>query len=106
MRVAVHQILFELNETEQNGNGKKLTKANLLRPSNSWNKYALQMAIKLKVSKIVNTEFYVTLDADVLVANNLVVSDFVDNDRRGNYVQEARSVHPRWWEVSPFCDTF
>ncbi|GMH49036.1 hypothetical protein TL16_g00428 [Triparma laevis f. inornata] len=66
----------------------------------SWNKYALQMAIKLKVSKIVTTEFYVTLDADVLVANNLVVSDFVDNDRRGNYVQEARSVHPRWWEGS------
>mmetsp|Transcript_6967 Transcript_6967/g.12535 ORF Transcript_6967/g.12535 Transcript_6967/m.12535 type:complete len:435 (-) Transcript_6967:34-1338(-) len=68
--------------------------------SHGWNKYALQMAIKLKVSKLVNTEFYLTLDADVLVASNLAVSDFVDNDRKGNYVREARNVHPRWWEGS------
>lgn len=37
----------------------------------SWNKYALQMALKLLVAQIVMTEHYITLDADVVVVGSL-----------------------------------
>ena len=57
------------------------------------------MAIKLKVATIVETSFYVTLDADVLAADTLLFEDFV-REGRGNYVEEARNSHPMWWEGS------
>jgi len=37
----------------------------------SWNKYALQMAIKLIVACHVMTTFYITLDADVILVGSL-----------------------------------
>ena len=39
----------------------------------SWNRYALQMAIKLLVARYVRSSYYITLDADVLVVGGLDV---------------------------------
>lgn len=80
----------------------------------SWNKYAVQMAIKLLVASHVVTNFYITLDADVIVVGRLLaeqllprgkamhvsvvclqsVSDMLFGHR---FVAEPRSVHPHWW---------
>lgn len=71
-----------------------------------WDKYALQMGIKLMVSRVVEDDWYVTLDADVVVTGDLEWSDFVSEDGRGNYVQEKRSQHPAWWAGSGMLTGF
>eukprot|EP00520_Triparma_pacifica_P012352 CAMPEP_0118647660 /NCGR_PEP_ID=MMETSP0785-20121206/8731_1 /TAXON_ID=91992 /ORGANISM="Bolidomonas pacifica, Strain CCMP 1866" /LENGTH=392 /DNA_ID=CAMNT_0006539781 /DNA_START=80 /DNA_END=1255 /DNA_ORIENTATION=+ len=67
--------------------------------SNEWDKYALQMSIKLLVANIVETDFYVTLDADVVTVGSVGLEDFV-REGRGNWVMEERNTHPNWWEGS------
>ena len=59
--------------------------------SQDWDKYALQMSIKLLVSKIVETDFYVTLDADIVVVGGVKGGDFVRGGK-GNWVMEERRV--------------
>jgi hypothetical protein len=62
--------------------------------------YAIQMTLKLLVSHIVSTDFYLTLDADIILLRNFEYSDFVV-ENRGIYHHEARfSVHPEWWDKS------
>ena len=57
--------------------------------SEGWDKYALQMSIKLLVSRIIITDFYVTLDADVVAVGEVGVEDFV-REGKGNWVKEVR----------------
>jgi len=40
-------------------------------PPPSWDKYAIQMALKLLVSTMVDTDYYLTLDADVIAVGPL-----------------------------------
>ena len=40
-------------------------------PNPSWDTYAIQMALKLLVSTVVDTDYYLTLDADVLAVGPL-----------------------------------
>lgn len=40
-------------------------------PGVQWEPYAIQMALKLLVSQVVDTQWYLTLDADVLAAGPL-----------------------------------
>eukprot|EP01041_Mallomonas_annulata_P009798 gene9798-20386_t len=62
--------------------------------------YALQMAIKLLVARVVRTDFYMTLDADLVLLRPWTSSDLL----RGSaalYRHEGRmGVHPHWWTGS------
>jgi hypothetical protein len=92
--------------------------------------YAIQMAIKLLAAKEVVTEFYLTLDADLLLLRPKLLSSVVNVDEgdymkftqdtscassvagseclkryysrhsKGLYHFEQRSVHASWWEGS------
>jgi len=62
-------------------------------------KYALQMALKLLVARIVRTDYYVTLDADV-IATGPVCAEALLPGGRAAYAAEPRSVHPHWWDGS------
>jgi len=62
----------------------------------SWNRYALQMAIKLLVARYVRTSYYITLDADVLVVGGLDVGLLLPGGK-AMFIPEPRSVHPHWW---------
>jgi len=62
----------------------------------SWNKYAVQMAIKLLVASHVVTNFYITLDADVIVVGRLLAEQLLPRGK-AMFVPEPRSVHPHWW---------
>ena len=77
------------------------------------------MAIKLLVSKVIETNFYVTLDADLLLLRQFTYSDIVSStnisarhsdrvnstgnnhqkypQQRGIFNPEPRNVHPEWW---------
>jgi hypothetical protein len=67
--------------------------------SAGWPGYALQMSLKLLAAKLVKTDFYMTLDADVICAAPLNMGNVVRNGK-GGYNPEARSVHSQWWEAS------
>jgi hypothetical protein len=67
--------------------------------------YAVQMLIKLAVAKFVETEFYITLDADVIcTASPFSSEQFLFHDESGcvraTYEDEPRHVHPTWWKDS------
>lgn len=64
-----------------------------------WPTYALQMALKLLVAPFIQTDFYLTLDADV-VATRRFVDSMVLRDGRATLTPEPRSVHPHWWDGS------
>jgi len=76
--------------------------------------YSVQMALKLLVARHISTQFYVTLDADVLLikpANiNETIRTYVQTDLKasgdtttssthafGIYEDESRQVHAEWW---------
>lgn len=59
--------------------------------------YAIQMALKLLVSNIVSTPFYITLDADVIFLHNL--TSLITNNK-AIYQHEDQAVHPSWWSGS------
>ena len=61
--------------------------------------YAIQMAIKILVADLVTTPFYLTLDADVLVAAPTSYPDLIVNGR-ARYNPEPRAAHPAWWTSS------
>eukprot|EP01036_Dinobryon_divergens_P027144 gene27144-35868_t len=61
--------------------------------------YGLQMAIKLLAAKMVTTDFYLTLDADVVLLQPFTMAQIVHR-RRAIYENEPRSVHPHWWAGS------
>lgn len=42
-----------------------------------WSNYAVQMALKLLVSKVITTEFYLTLDADVILTRPVGIEDLI-----------------------------
>lgn len=62
----------------------------------SWDKYALQMAIKLLVAQRIMTNYYITLDADVVVVGPLNVKQLLPKGK-AMFVAESQSVHPHWW---------
>lgn len=83
------------------------------RPKSHWKQhpYATQMAIKLLVAQIVQTNAYLTLDADLLLHHRLELSKLMewrgkeDGDVdwlpvRLLYHHEASDVHSNWWEGS------
>ena len=61
--------------------------------------YAVQMALKLLAARLVQTDYYLTLDADVVLLQPTLLSRL---HRRGRavYEDEARFVHPDWWQSS------
>ena len=46
-----------------------------------YNTYYLQMLLKLLVSNKINTDFYLTLDADIYFCKNCDINNFIINDR-------------------------
>mmetsp|Transcript_26119 Transcript_26119/g.80369 ORF Transcript_26119/g.80369 Transcript_26119/m.80369 type:complete len:92 (-) Transcript_26119:805-1080(-) len=50
-------------------------------PRASWNKYALQMAIKLLVAQHVATNYYITLDADIVAVGSLDAKKLLPNGK-------------------------
>jgi hypothetical protein len=59
--------------------------------------YAVQMAIKILIAQIVTTEFYITLDSDVVLLRNFEFCDIIHNGQ-GIYHHESRfEAHPEWW---------
>jgi len=64
-----------------------------------WQKYALQMLLKLLVAKRVKTAYYITLDADIVIVGMLNKSKLLP-DGKGLFSAEPRSVHPHWWQGS------
>ena len=68
--------------------------------------YVLQMAIKLFIANIIETQFYVTLDADVVLLRRFAYQDLIISNvnsesgllmKRGIYENEGREVHLNWW---------
>lgn len=68
--------------------------------------YVLQMAIKLFVANIIETQFYITLDADIILLRSFEYKDVIidsinetdgEMSRRGLYENEPREVHMDWW---------
>lgn len=75
--------------------------------------YAVQMAVKLLVAKILVTDFYITLDADIIclhpdiILRTLVTSSYISGGTgqqisftRGVYHFESAYIHESWWEGS------
>jgi len=56
-----------------------------------WNKYAIQMALKLLAARLVTTEYYLVLDADIIATGILSYSALLPNDL-GAYTPESRYV--------------
>jgi len=65
----------------------------------TWHAYALQMAVKLLVAQRVTTNYYVTVDADILLVGTFDAALFFPGGR-GIFVEEPRGVHPHWWRGS------
>ena len=72
-----------------------------------WDTYAVAMALKLLVASIVTTDYYITLDADVLVTKRFGPRDLFEFDDatrgaapRALFVHEPQIVHPHWWAGS------
>jgi hypothetical protein len=61
--------------------------------------YGLQMAIKLLASFYVETSFYITLDADVILLRPLSYSNMIKANK-ALFQHESRSVHDTWWKGS------
>ena len=62
--------------------------------------YAIQMSLKLLVAKIIQTDFYLTLDADVLLLQPINSSMLIINNK-AIYEHEPRLLHhPDWWTGS------
>ena len=77
--------------------------------------YAIQMAIKLLAARIIKTEYYLTLDADIVLLqplrvkhiinfaeqNNLISHGLDGKRKRALYDHEERFLHhPNWWSGS------
>jgi hypothetical protein len=70
--------------------------------------YAIQMAVKLLISRFISTSYYLTLDADLIMTHKFLYSDLVrstggdDNSviEKAVYQPESRQMHPKWWEGS------
>jgi len=75
--------------------------------------YAVQMAVKLLAARLVATEFYLTLDADLVLLQPLRLPElFLSSCYSSNtcvwtygttkaiYQDEDRSVHTEWWQGS------
>mmetsp|Transcript_19257 Transcript_19257/g.27564 ORF Transcript_19257/g.27564 Transcript_19257/m.27564 type:complete len:248 (+) Transcript_19257:713-1456(+) len=59
------------------------------------------MAIKLLVAKMITTDFYLTLDADVILLRPFDLSYIIhQSSNRAIYRYESRSVHEHWWRGS------
>ena len=59
--------------------------------------YAIQMAIKLLISRQIKTAFYITLDADLLLLRPFYIKDIINNGY-ALYRHEGRfEAHPDWW---------
>jgi hypothetical protein len=62
--------------------------------------YAKQMAIKILVAATITTDFYLTLDADLILLREISYEDVIDNSGRAKYDHESRHVHAAWWRGS------
>lgn len=62
--------------------------------------YAIQMSLKLLAARLVSTEFYTTLDADVVLLQPTLISRLLVPGPRGVFEDEPRAVHRAWWEGS------
>ena len=54
-----------------------------------WDTNALQMALKLLASSLVSTDFYLTLDADVLCTKEVLSEEDLLPQGKGNFVPEG-----------------
>jgi hypothetical protein len=61
--------------------------------------WTCQQLIKLAAANIFGTEFYLTLDADIVLCRPLAFDDVVP-DGKALIEPEARTMHPDWWERS------
>ena len=59
--------------------------------------YAIQMAIKLLAADYITTNFYMTLDADMVQLREFNLSTIILNNKKAVYHFEPRSVHENWW---------
>lgn len=62
--------------------------------------YAKQMAIKILAASMVSTNFYMTLDADLILLRRIKLSDLFDVCGRAKYDHESRDIHQAWWNGS------
>lgn len=58
---------------------------NIYDSKNITNTYYFQMLLKLLVAKIIKTDFYVTLDSDVIFTNYFDINSFTNNDKAYYY---------------------
>lgn len=65
-----------------------------------WFAYKLQMVLKIWIAKELSTEFYLVLDADVMVARPLTPQELFPQPGKARYVEEPRGYHPDWWETT------
>lgn len=79
-----------------------------VRPQQHWQRqhpYATQMAIKLLIARVIETDFYLTLDADHYLLHPLDLSTLLRQHpdtlvTQAVYHYEKYTMHERWWEGS------
>ena len=69
-------------------------------PENWPSSWELQMLIKIQVVKHLKTHFFLVLDADILPAKHLKVSDFFNKQGKARAYSEPMAVHVDWWNAS------
>lgn len=61
--------------------------------------WAIQQLVKMAACRFIETDFYLTLDADCFCIRGACFSDFV-RDGRGLIQLESKRYHPGWWKES------
>jgi hypothetical protein len=59
--------------------------------------YYNQMFLKLAIYKLIETDIYITLDADVYIINNLSMNNLI-LENKCKYNKESFNIHLTWWE--------
>ena len=62
--------------------------------------YGLQMMLKLLVAEYIHTNYYITLDADVVLLRPLSSELIISKTNRAFFEPESRHVHLHWWKDS------
>lgn len=64
--------------------------------------YRIQQVLKLEAHKIVDTDYYCTLDSDVYLTQPTCYNDIFSEGRA--YINvESLDAHPKWWKLASKC---
>lgn len=110
-RELVSELVLIVPSTDVRAAGRRLRRctafpvrivdeAEVLRPATRTGAgWVTQQIVKLAAASVVNTEWFITIDADV-IATRRVDRDFLFPDGRAVWQQESGGAHLDWWRAS------